>query len=173
MADTLLEVDGLAKSFAGVQALDGYALRLPPLAIHGVIGPNGAGKTTLFNLLTGFLLPTAGTIRFLSHDITRQPALAPYVAEEIIPGAQVESDADFEAAIRRNGISNLHPVGTCHMGTDEAAVCDPRLRVNGVRGLRVADAAIMPSVPAGNTNAPSIMIGEKAADMILEDARAA
>ena len=74
MADTLLEVDGLAKSFAGVQALDGYALRLPPLAIHGVIGPNGAGKTTLFNLLTGFLLPTAGTIRFRGRDITRQPA---------------------------------------------------------------------------------------------------
>jgi choline dehydrogenase len=107
----------------------------------------------------------------LARDITRQPALAPYVAEEIVPGAQVESDADFEAAIRRNGISNLHPVGTCHMGTDEAAVCDPRLRVNGVTGLRVVDASIMPSVPAGNTNAPSIMIGEKASDMILEDAR--
>ncbi len=109
----------------------------------------------------------------LARNITRQPALAPYVAEEIIPGAQVETDADFETSIRRNGISNLHPVGTCHMGADEAAVCDPRLRVNGVRGLRVADAAIMPSVPAGNTNAPSIMIGEKAADMILEDAHAA
>jgi choline dehydrogenase len=108
----------------------------------------------------------------LARNITRQPALAAYVAEEIVPGAQIESDADFEAAIRRNGISNLHPVGTCHMGTDEAAVCDPRLRVNGVTGLRVVDASIMPSVPAGNTNAPSIMIGEKAADMILEDARA-
>ncbi|HEX6441367.1 MAG TPA: GMC family oxidoreductase N-terminal domain-containing protein [Stellaceae bacterium] len=109
----------------------------------------------------------------LARKFTQQPALAPYVAEEIVPGAEIESDADFEAAIRRNGISNLHPVGTCHMGADEAAVCDPRLRVNGVKGLRVADAAIMPSVPAGNTNAPSIMIGEKAADMILEDARAA
>jgi choline dehydrogenase len=109
----------------------------------------------------------------LSRNITRQPALAPYVAEEIIPGAAVESDADFEAAIRKNGISNLHPVGTCRMGADPAAVCDPRLRVNGVAGLRVVDAAVMPSVPAGNTNAPTIMIAEKAAEMILADARAA
>jgi choline dehydrogenase len=89
-----------------------------------------------------------------------------------VPGAEIDSDAEFEAAIRRYGISNLHPVGTCRMGADEAAVCDPRLRVNGVGGLRVVDASIMPSVPAGNTNAPSIMIGEKACDMILEDARA-
>jgi choline dehydrogenase len=109
----------------------------------------------------------------LARNIIRQPALAPYVAEELVPGPAVESDADFEAAIRRYGISNLHPVGTCHMGTDDRAVCDPRLRVHGIGGLRVADASIMPSVPAGNTNAPSIMIGEKAADMILEDARAA
>ncbi len=109
----------------------------------------------------------------LARDITRQPALAPYVAEELVPGAQIESDAEFEAAIRRNAISNLHPVGTCHMGIDESAVCDPRLRVNGIRGLRVVDASIMPCVPAGNTNAPSIMIGEKASDMILEDALAA
>jgi choline dehydrogenase len=108
----------------------------------------------------------------LARNITRQPALAPYVAAELLPGASVDSDAEFEAAIRRNGISNLHPVGTCRMGADEAAVCDPRLRVNGVAGLRVVDASIMPSVPAGNTNAPSIMIGEKAAAMILEDARA-
>jgi choline dehydrogenase len=109
----------------------------------------------------------------LARTITRQPALASYVAEELVPGGKIDSDAEFEAAIRRHGISNLHPVGTCRMGGDEAAVCDPRLRVNGVGGLRVVDASIMPSVPAGNTNAPSIMIGEKASDMILEDARAA
>jgi choline dehydrogenase len=109
----------------------------------------------------------------LARDITRQPAFAPYVAEELLPGAQVESDAEFEASIRKNGVSNLHPVGTCRMGADPAAVCDPRLRVNGIGGLRVVDAAVMPTVPAGNTNAPTIMIAEKASDMILADARAA
>jgi choline dehydrogenase len=108
----------------------------------------------------------------LARTITRQPGLLPYVAEELVPGAEIESDAEFEAAIRHHGLSNLHPVGTCRMGADEAAVCDPRLRVNGLRGLRVVDASIMPSVPAGNTNAPTIMIAEKAAEMILEDARA-
>jgi len=107
----------------------------------------------------------------LARNIARQPALADYVAEEILPGPAVESDADFEAAIRANGLSNLHPVGTCRMGGDEAAPLDPRLRVRGIGRLRVADASVMPSVPAGNTNAPSIMIGEKASDMILEDAR--
>jgi len=109
----------------------------------------------------------------LARKITQQPTLAPYVAEELLPGAQVNSDAEFEAAIRKNGVSNLHPVGTCRMGADPAAVCDPRLRVNGIGGLRVVDASVMPTVPAGNTNAPTIMIAEKAADMILEDARAA
>jgi choline dehydrogenase len=108
----------------------------------------------------------------LARNIVGQPALANYVAGELIPGREVATDAEFEAAIRRYGVSNLHPVGTCRMGGDEAAVLDPRLKVHGVRGLRVADASVMPSVPAGNTNAPSIMIGEKAAAMILEDARA-
>src|SRR5205823_2125795 len=109
----------------------------------------------------------------LARNIIRQPALAPYVAEELVPGPDFESDADFEAAIRRYGISNLLPVGTCHMGTDAEAVCDPRLRVNGIGGLRVAYDSIMRSVPDGNIHAPSIMIGVKAADMLLEDARAA
>ena len=81
--------------------------------------------------------------------ITEQPAIAPLVAGEILPGPAVKTDKDFEATIRANGISNLHPVGTCRMGPDEAAVCDPRLRVNGVAGLRVVDASIMPAVPAG------------------------
>jgi len=108
----------------------------------------------------------------LARRITQQPALAPYVAEEVLPGRGVDSDADFEATIRRYGISNLHPVGTCRMGADPQAVCNPRLKVNGIAGLRVVDASVMPTVPAGNTNAPTIMIAEKACDMILEDARA-
>jgi choline dehydrogenase-like flavoprotein len=108
----------------------------------------------------------------LARKIVNQPALSDYVAAELIPGKDVNTDAEFETAIRRNGISNLHPVGTCRMGADEAAVLDPRLRVRGIGRLRVVDASVMPSVPAGNTNAPSIMIGEKASDMILEDARA-
>lgn len=70
----LLQVTGLSKSFRGVRALDGYTLQLSPLSIHGVIGPNGAGKTTLFNLLTGFLKPTSGTIHLLQQDITHAPA---------------------------------------------------------------------------------------------------
>ncbi|MEJ0015137.1 MAG: choline dehydrogenase [Acetobacteraceae bacterium] len=108
----------------------------------------------------------------LARRIIAQPALAPYVAEELLPGPAVSSDAEFEDNIRQNANSNLHPVGTCRMGPEGDTVVDPRLRVHGIGGLRVADAAIMPTVPAGNTNAPSIMIGEKAAAMILEDARA-
>jgi choline dehydrogenase len=109
----------------------------------------------------------------LARKIAAQPALAPYVAEETLPGPAVRSDAELLADIRARGVSNLHPVGTCRMGREVNAVVDPRLRVHGVRGLRVADASIMPVIVAGNTNAPSIMIGEKAAAMILEDARAA
>ena len=109
----------------------------------------------------------------LARKFTQQPALAPYVAEEIVPGPAVNSDAEFEANIRQTASSNLHPVGTCRMGPEGDTVVDARLRVHGVGRLRVADASIMPTVPAGNTNAPSIMIGEKAADMILQDAAAA
>ena len=90
-----------------------------------------------------------------------------------MPGPQVETDEQFIEEIRVRGVSNLHPVGTCRMGREVDAVVDPRLRVHGITGLRVADASIMPQVPGGNTNAPSIMIGEKCAAMILEDARAA
>lgn len=105
--------------------------------------------------------------------IARQPALKPFAGPEVQPGDGDDSDAGIEAFVRSMGYANNHPVGSCRMGSDPQAVVDPRLRVNGVRGLRVADASIMPVIVAGNTNAPSIMIGEKAADMILTDAAAA
>ena len=153
-------------------------------AVH--LRPDARGSVTLkspdplappsirFNFLkTEYDLQALTAGMRLARRITQQPAMAPYVAGELIPGPQVESDAEFEASIRRNAISNLHPVGTCRMGSDDAAVCDPRLKVNGVTGLRVVDASIMPSVPAGNTNAPTIMIAEKASEMILADAKAA
>jgi choline dehydrogenase len=109
----------------------------------------------------------------LARKIARQPALAPFVVEEVVPGAACESEDDIRAEIRVRGVSNLHPVGTCRMGREVDSVVDPRLRVHGLSGLRVADASIMPQVPGGNTNAPSIMIGEKCAAMMLDDARKA
>ncbi len=87
--------------------------------------------------------------------------------EEVIPGAAAESDAELDAFIRQYGGVTQHPVGTCAMGHGPQAVVDPQLRVHGVAGLRVADASIMPTVPGANTNASAIMIGEKAADLIL------
>lgn len=109
----------------------------------------------------------------LARRIAEQPALKPYVVEELHPGAAVQSDDDLLAFLRQTGISNHHPACSCAMGIGPNSVVDPRLRVHGIGGLRVADASIMPVVVGGNTNAPSIMIGEKAAAMILEDAQAA
>ncbi len=106
----------------------------------------------------------------ICREIAAQPALKPFVAEEILPGPHVTGEAELKADIRARGVSNLHPVGTCRMGREVDAVVDPRLRVHGVGNLRVADASIMPSIVAGNTNAPSIMIGEKCADMVRADA---
>ncbi len=83
------------------------------------------------------------------------------------------TDEQLADDVRKRGVSNLHPVGSCGMGHGPGAVVDPRLRVHGIGGLRVVDASIMPSIIAGNTNAPTIMIAEKASDMILEDAKAA
>ena len=109
----------------------------------------------------------------LCRAIAAQPALAPFVAEEIAPGVATRSDDEIADFVRSSGVSNHHPVGTCRMGREIDAVVDPRLRVYGIEGLRVADASIMPAIIAGNTNGPTIMIGEKAATMILEDAQSA
>jgi choline dehydrogenase len=108
----------------------------------------------------------------LCRRIAEQAALKPYVREELQPSAAALSDAEMAAFVRETGVSNQHPTSSCAMGHGPNTVVDPRLRVHGISGLRVADASIMPVVVAGNTNAPTIMIGEKAASMILEDAQA-
>tara|TARA_R110002072_G_scaffold18928_3_gene70169 strand:- start:510 stop:965 length:456 start_codon:yes stop_codon:yes gene_type:complete len=105
------------------------------------------------------------------QEIMRQPALEPFVGDMIEPGADVVSDDDMIEYLRNFGNTGFHPTSTCRMGVDERAVVDPRLRVRGLEGLRVVDASVMPAVTSGNTNAPTIMIAEKASDMILEDVR--
>jgi choline dehydrogenase len=107
----------------------------------------------------------------LARALAETQALRPYVAEEYRPGAQVQSDADLLEFAREHGATIFHPSGTCKMGNDPMAVVDDRLRVRGLAGLRVVDCSIMPALVSGNTHAPVVMIAEKAADMIQEEAR--
>ncbi|MEH2388278.1 MAG: GMC oxidoreductase [Nostoc sp.] len=106
-------------------------------------------------------------IRKLFHT----SAFDEFRGKEVAPGADVSSDAALEAYIRETCGTVYHPVGTCKMGTDSMAVVDPELQVRGVEGLRVVDASIMPTLTTGHTNAPTIMIGEKAADLIKAKGR--
>lgn len=103
----------------------------------------------------------------MAREILAQSALEPYRGEELRPGAGAASDTEIDAYIRRTAETIYHPVGTCRMGADADAVVDGALRLRGVDGLRVVDASVMPTLVGGNTNAPTIMIAEKAADMIL------
>jgi choline dehydrogenase len=89
---------------------------------------------------------------------------------EVVPGADLTTDDEILDWVKQAAETTYHPVGTCKMGPDPSAVVDAQLRVHGIAGLRVADASIMPTLTSGNTNAPSIMIGEKAADMVLNAA---
>jgi choline dehydrogenase len=93
-------------------------------------------------------------------------AMDEFRSREVAPGADKQSDEALVAYVREVCDTVSHPVGTCKMGTDPMAVVDPEMRVHGVEGLRVVDASIMPTITTGNTNAPTIMIGEKAADLI-------
>lgn len=105
----------------------------------------------------------------LVQEILAQEALSDYILAERLPGPKVQSDEEYFDFICQHSKTSHHCAGTCRMGADDEAVLDPRLRFLGIEGLRVADASIMPTVNSSNTNAPSIMIGEKAADMIKED----
>ncbi|GLQ06944.1 GMC family oxidoreductase [Sneathiella chinensis] len=109
----------------------------------------------------------------LTRQIMKAKAVVAYQPEEMLPGAHITEEADLVREAGNIGTTIFHPVGTCKMGEDAMAVVDARLRVHGLAGLRVVDASIMPTITSGNTNSPVIMIAEKAADMILEDARQA
>jgi choline dehydrogenase-like flavoprotein len=102
----------------------------------------------------------------LAREVVATDPLASAAGKELFPGPDVQTDDDIEADVRRRVELIYHPVGTCRMGSDDGAVVDPHLRVRGVEGLRVADASIMPVIPGGNTHAPTVMVGERAADLI-------
>lgn len=107
----------------------------------------------------------------LARRVAAQPALAAHVVREVRPGAAAVADDALVDYLRRTIFGSYHQVGTCRMGAGGDAVVDPRLRVHGVPGLRIADASVFPSIPASNTNAAAIMVGEKCAEWLLADAR--
>jgi choline dehydrogenase len=106
----------------------------------------------------------------IARSVMTAPSMAPLQVTEMAPGTTQTKDDEILDWVKRVAETTYHPVGTCKMGSDPMAVVDARLRVHGIAGLRVADASIMPTLTSGNTNAPSIMIGEKAADMVLSGA---
>jgi choline dehydrogenase len=112
----------------------------------------------------------ADAIRLTRH-ICAAPALSRFEPAEFLPGTEVASDEDLARAAGDIGTTIFHPVGTCKMGDDPLAVVDDRLRVHGLQGVRVIDASVMPTITSGNTAAPTMMIAEKGAEMVLQDAR--
>jgi choline dehydrogenase len=109
----------------------------------------------------------------IMRRIAGASALKRFVPEEYQPGVAVQTDEELLQYVRNTATTVYHPAGTCKMGHDELAVVDDQLRVRGIAGLRVVDCSIMPTVTSGNTNAPTIMIAEKASDMIKVDRRVA
>ena len=105
----------------------------------------------------------------IGREIIAQKAFDPYRGDELDPGADVKMDAQLDEYVRRNCHTQYHPVGSCKMGIDPMAVVNPELKVHGLSGLRVVDASVMPVMVSANTNAATIMIAEKASDMILSD----
>jgi len=139
------------------------AIKSPEPHVYPSIRPN--------YLSTSLDQETAVAALRMSRALAATKAMSPYIVEERVPGAAAESDEDLLEAARSISQTIYHPTSTCKMGSDAGAVVDDRLRVHGVKGLRIADASIMPTIVSGNTNAPTIMIGEKASDMILEDGK--
>jgi len=140
--------------------------------VHIASREAGAQPTIALNYLSteDDLRVAVDSMRF-TRRIMQAPALARYGPEEFRPGSLCESEADLRRAAGDLGTTIFHPVGTCRMGSDAQAVVNGRLRVQGIRGLRVIDASVMPTITSGNTNAPVTMIAEKGAAMVIEDQR--
>ena len=138
-------------------------LKSPDVSAHPAIHPN--------YLATELDRTTQVAGMRFSRKIASAVRLAEVIESEYAPGAHVQTDEALLEAARQSSTTIYHPVGTCKMGHDAMSVVDDRLRVRGISGLRVVDASIMPTLTSGNTNAPTIMIAEKASDMILQDAR--
>lgn len=163
----------------GMEPIDGTAFTLH----SGIVTPYSRGELTLsgpdlddpVNIDINALADPRDIQAFLfsikqCRSIAQQEALAEsWGAQEIYPGPEVQDDEQLEEYIRNNAVTYHHQVGTCAMGVDERAVVDPELKVHGLTGLRVIDASIMPRITTGNTNAPSILIGEKGAKFLLKD----
>lgn len=179
-----IEVPDLQLHFVPVN-YDNYGRDLKLLAQHGLschvclVRPKSTGTVTLASgdplaapRIQLNLLDHPDDVHALVHGlrhvrrIMRQPALEGFISDELNPGAEVVTDADLEAYIRRTCQHVYHPVGTAAMGRGPMAVVDDQLKVHGLAGLRIADASVMPAIISGNTNAACVMIGEKCADMI-------
>jgi choline dehydrogenase len=179
---------------AGLDAPDAAISWIPFLVGENFKLAKDSGVTAIMNILrsesTGSIhvsskapnMPPAIRFNFLSAQLDREvtleamrvtrrimtaPAMRGIATDEIAPGLNIQTDDELLSWVRNNAETTYHPVGTCKMGSDPMAVVDDQLRVRGMEGLRVADASIMPTLTSGNTNAPSIMIGEKASRMVL------
>jgi choline dehydrogenase len=157
-----------------VEANHGFTLRVGPVnpASRGEItlrsaNPTDKPKIQANYLQSDFDIRTMIDGIRLTRDIIGQKAFDKYRGKELAPGPTMSGDEDLTAWLRATAMTTFHPVGTAKMGNDPMAVVDSRLKVHGIEGLRVADASIMPIISSGNTNAPSIMIGEKCAEFIL------
>ena len=162
----------------GRHRLDGIGYTLHACYLHphsrGRLRLRSADPTAPIAIHAGYLSDPEGhdlarmiEAAKISRDIFAQPAFDPYRGAPVFPESEPHSDAEWETFIRRKAETIYHPVGTCRMGRDGQAVVDSELRVHGVVGLRIVDASVMPALPTGNTNAPTIMIAERAADLML------
>ncbi len=164
---------------AAVEAVHGLAIRVGPLVAEsrGTITLRSADPAEPPRIQPNYLERDADRKTMIAgvrivRDIMGQPALAAYRGRELAPGEDVRTDEVIAAWLRSAAMTTFHPVGTCKMGIDPMAVVDARLKVHGIEGLRIADASVMPVITSGNTNAPAIMIGEKAAEFLRGEQQA-